>query len=86
MRRCREIAGTAAKNSAASSIGMWSTSATVLPLKCTSSVSRLYRAEWHTSHGTYTSGRKFISIFNVPSPEHASQRPPLTLNENRPGA
>ena len=36
-----EIAGTAAKNSAASSIGMSSTSAMVLPLKWTSSVSRL---------------------------------------------
>jgi hypothetical protein len=39
----------------------------------------------HTSHGTYTSGRKFISILMVPSPAHASHRPPLTLNENRPG-
>ena len=30
-------------------------------------------------------GRKFISILMVPSPEQLSQRPPLTLNENRPG-
>ena len=34
---------------------------------------------------TYTSGRKFISILIVPSPEHASQRPPLTLKLKRPG-
>ncbi|COV08091.1 Uncharacterised protein [Mycobacterium tuberculosis] len=45
----------------------------------------MYRAPWQTSHGTYTSGRKFISILMVPSPVQASQRPPLTLNENRPG-
>ena len=38
---CREMAGTAEKKSAASSIGMSRTSAIVLPLKCTSSVSRL---------------------------------------------
>ncbi len=57
----------------------------VRPLKCTSRVSRLYRAPWQTSQGTYTSGRKFISILIVPSPEHASQRPPLTLKEKRPG-
>src|SRR5262249_56111335 len=45
----------------------------------------LYRAPLQTSHGTYTSGRKCISILIVPSPEHASHRPPFTLNENRPG-
>ena len=56
-----------------------------LPLNVMSSVSRLYRAPLHTSHGTYTSGRKCISILIVPSPAHASQRPPFTLNENRPG-
>jgi hypothetical protein len=66
-------------------MGMSSTWAIVRPLKCTSSVSRLYRAPWHTSHGTYTSGRKFISILMVPSPAQASQRPPLTLKEKRPG-
>jgi len=48
-------------------------------------VSVLYLAPWQTSHGTYTSGRNCISILIVPSPEQASQRPPLTLNENRPG-
>lgn len=49
---CRAMPGTAAKKSAASSIGMSRTSAMDLPLKCTSSVSRLYRAPWQTSHGT----------------------------------
>ena len=48
-------------------------------------MSRLYRLPWHTSQSTYTSGRKFISILIVPSPEHASQRPPLTLKLKRPG-
>ena len=55
------------------------------PLKRTSIVSRLYRAPLHVSHGTYTSGRKFISILICPSPLHVSQRPPLTLKEKRPG-
>jgi hypothetical protein len=31
------------------------------------------------------SGRKCISTLMRPSPWHASQRPPLTLNEKRPG-
>src|SRR5438552_316089 len=38
----------------------------------------------HTSQGTNTSGRKCISIWMIPCPWHASQRPPLTLNEKRP--
>ena len=37
-----------------------------------------------TPRTAQTSGRKFISILMVLSPEHASQRLPLTLNENRP--
>ncbi len=49
-------------------------------------VSRLYRDPPHTSHFTYTSGRKCISIFR-PCPSHCSHRPPpsarRTLNENR---
>src|SRR5665647_2704993 len=58
--------GTAAKNSAASSIGMSSTSATVLPLKCTSRVPRLYRAPWHTSHGTIKIEMNFLPDVYVP--------------------
>jgi hypothetical protein len=34
---------------------------------------------------TYTSDKKFISIFKTPSPEQASHRPPFTLKLNRPG-
>ena len=37
------------------------------------------------SQVTYTYGRKCMSILMTPSPWHASQRPPLTLNEKRPG-
>src|SRR5699024_10244624 len=46
--------------------------------------SRLYRFPSHTSQGTYTSGRKCISIFKIPSPRHASHLPPLTLKLKRP--
>ena len=55
-----------------------------LPLYFTWRVSLLYLAPWQVSQETYTSGRKFISIFSVPSPLQASQRPPLTLKENLP--
>lgn len=49
------------------------TSAIDFPLKRTSSVSRLYRLPWQTSQGTYTSGKKFISIVLYPFPvERAS--------------
>ena len=78
------ILGMAWKNSAASSTVMSSTSQIFLPLYLTSKVSRLYRLPLQTSQGTYTSGRKFISILMRPSPEQASQRPPRTLKENRP--
>src|SRR5660398_166957 len=64
--RCRPIAGTAAKNSHASSIGMSSTSEIVRPLKCTSRVSRLYRAPWHTSHGTIKIEMNFLPDVYVP--------------------
>ena len=46
------MGGWAAKNPSASSHERSSTSAMVFPRKVTSSVSRLYRAPWHTSHGT----------------------------------
>src|SRR5690625_7711596 len=54
------------------------------PLNIISNVSRLYRFPSHTSQGTYTSGRKCISIFKIPSPRHASHLPPLTLKLKRP--
>src|SRR6476469_9695400 len=81
---CRLIAGWLAKNSHASSHDRSRISAMFLPRNVMSSVSRLYRAPLQTSHGTYTSGRKCISILIVPSPAHASQRPPFTLKLNRP--
>src|SRR5438552_3168925 len=62
-----------------------STSGLARPLYLTSAVSRLYRRPLHTSHVTYTSGRKCISILIWPSPAQFSHRPPRTLNENRPG-
>ena len=56
----------------------------LLPLYFTSNVSRLYLFPPQTSHGTYTSGKKCISILMIPSPEHASHRPPFTLKLNLP--
>src|SRR3990167_6434853 len=37
----------------------------------------------HTSHLTYTVGKKCISTAISPFPSQASQRPPFTLNEKR---
>jgi hypothetical protein len=47
------------------------------------SVSLLKRCPRHTSQGTFTSGRKFISMVCMPCPSQASQRPPVVLNEKR---
>jgi hypothetical protein len=41
----------------------------------------LKRVPSHWSHGTNTSARNCISTRTWPSPWHASQRPPGTLNE-----
>src|SRR5574344_2415577 len=68
----------------ASDTRMSNTSAIFLPLNLTRKVSLLYLVPWHTSHGTYISGKKCISIFLTPSPQQASHLPPLTLNENLP--
>jgi hypothetical protein len=43
----------------------------------------LKRAPPQASQLTLTSGRKDISIFLMPWPSHASQRPPAVLNEKR---
>src|SRR4030066_465750 len=59
-------------------------SAIFLPLYLTSRVSLLYLFPLHTSHVTYMSGRKCISIFTIPSPAHASHLPPFTLKEYLP--
>src|SRR5690606_38390273 len=65
--------------------GMGSAAAIVAPLYDCSYDSGFVRDPRLNSQGTKSSSRKFISILIVPSPAHASQRPPLTLNENRPG-
>src|SRR5690606_24829082 len=72
------------KNSTASSTVISSTSEIDLPLYFISRVTRLYRLPSHTSHFTYTFGRKFISILFRPAPSHASHLPPFTLMENLP--
>jgi len=51
----------------------------------TARVSRLKRRPLHASHGTKTSGKKFMATLVCPWPLHSSQRPPLTLKEKRPG-
>ena len=78
------ILGMFSKNFNASSTVISRTSLIVLPLYLTSSVSLLYLFPLHTSHGTYISGKKCISIFKTPSPEHASHLPPATLKLNLP--
>jgi len=78
------ILGTFAKNSNASSTVISSTSDMLFPLYFTSNVSWLYLLPLHTSHGTYISGRKCISILRTPSPWQASHLPPGTLKLNLP--
>ena len=78
------MVGTALKNSRASSTVISRTSYIFFPLYLTSRVSLLYRFPPHTSHGTYTSGRKFISILMIPSPQQFSHLPPFTLKLNLP--
>jgi hypothetical protein len=60
-----------------------STSPMCLPFQRTISVSALKRVPRQTSQGTFTSGRKLISIFCTPWPSQASQRPPAVLKEKR---
>src|SRR5256885_17076293 len=42
------------------------------------------RRPLHFSQTTSTSARNCMSIVVVPAPSHASQRPPVVLNENMP--
>ncbi len=78
------IFGMFSKNDNASSTVISSTSDILFPLYFTSNVSLLYLFPWHTSHGTYKSGRKCISIFSTPSPWQVSHLPPDTLKLNLP--
>src|SRR3989338_4428551 len=77
--------GTAEKRARASSTLICKISAIDFPLYVIASVSALYLFPLHSSHSTYTSGKKFISILIVPSPSHFSHLPPATLKENLPG-
>ena len=79
------MAGMLAKKSTASSTSICSTSPMFLPRQVTASVSGLKRAPWQTSHGTFTSGRKLISMVRTPCPSQAGQRPSPVLKEKRPG-
>jgi len=45
----------------------------LLPRQLTASVSALKRSPWHTSHGSFTSGRKLISIVFTPCPSQPGQ-------------
>ena len=56
-----------------------------MPLYLIDNVSLLYLCCLHWSHGTYTSGKKCISIFNTPSPLQVSHLPPFTLKLYLPG-
>ena len=77
------IAGISLKNSFASSTVISSTSNTFFFLYFTLRVSLSNLFPSHTSHVTYTVGKKCISTAIIPRPSHDSQRPPFTLNENR---
>ena len=56
----------------------------LLPRQLTASVSGLKRWPWQTSHGTFTSGRKLISMVRTPWPSQAGQRPsPVLKREAR---
>ncbi|MDT4835189.1 hypothetical protein FQZ97_688450 [compost metagenome] len=67
----------------ASSTSIDSSSPAFLPRICTLSVSLLKRAPLQASHGTFTSGRKFISMVRMPWPSQIGQRPSPVLNEKR---
>jgi hypothetical protein len=80
--------GMEAKKSTASSTSIVSTSPMLLPRQLTASVSALKRWPWQVSQGTFTSGRKLISMVRTPWPSQAGQRPPppAVLKLKRPGA
>jgi hypothetical protein len=64
---------------------MRSTSPMLLPRQVTASVSGLKRAPWQASQGTFTSGRKLISMVRTPCPSQLGQRPSPVLKLKRPG-
>jgi hypothetical protein len=56
----------------------------LLPRQVTASVSGLKRAPWQVSQGTFTSGRKLISMVRTPWPSQPGQRPSPVLKLKRP--
>ncbi len=78
--------GIEAKNSTASSTSICSTSPMLLPRQLTASVSALKRWPWQLSQGTFTSGRKLISMVRRPWPSQVRQRPSPVLKEKRAAA
>src|SRR5262249_12964758 len=79
--RRRRTFGDVLKNVSASRTVMSRTWSTLRPRYFTSSTCGLKRLPSQTSHGTNTSARNCISTLTSPSPSHAAQRPPGTLNE-----
>ena len=79
-----EMEGIFPKKRTDSEMVISSTSLIFFPLYFTASVSGLYLLPLQSLQRTYTLGRKFISMVCTPAPRQVSQRPPFTLNENRP--
>ena len=75
-----------AKKSTASSTSIFSTSPMLLPRQLTASVSALKRSPWHTSQGSFTSGRKLMAMVRTPAPSQPAQRPSPVLKLKRAGA
>ena len=75
-----------AKKSTASSTSILSTSPMLFPRQLTASVSGLKRSPLHTSHGSFTSGRKLMAMVRTPAPWHSGQRPSPVLKLKRAGA
>ena len=80
-----DIDGIEAKKPTASSTSICSTSPMLLPRQVTASVSGLKRWPPQVSQGTFTSGRKDISMVRMPWPSQAGQRPSPVLKLKRPG-
>jgi hypothetical protein len=71
------------KKSTASSTLIASTSPMCLPRQVHGQRLGVEARPRQVSQGTFTSGRKLISIFCTPWPSQAGQRPPAVLKEKR---
>ena len=74
------------KKVTASSTSIFSTSPMDLPRHVTAKVSGLKRAPWQASQGTFTSGKKLISMVLRPWPSQVWHRPSPVLKLNLPAA